>query len=199
MLRLVTLVILIPILSLPSWSYLTILESGEPLTNKEVHLGFAPQFMSGDFKGSNGVFALRTGLDEGRDFSVQLGGGDVHFWSTLATRWTPIPDYDDQPAIGLRIDVTLARVSDVTTGSLRLAPFASKRFRTDVGHVEPYTYLPIGLTVQNGRYDNLSSFVIGSQFGIEELRPMFLYGEIAINIKNSVSYFTVGIFSTFNR
>jgi len=199
MFRLVTIFSLLVLCSVPVWSYLTILESGEPLTTSEMHLGFAPQFMSGGFEGSNGVLSLRTGLDEGRDFSLQIGGGDVNFWTSLATRWIPIPDYDDQPAIGLRFDVTLSRFQDINRGVIRLAPFISKRFRTDVGHLEPYAYLPLGMTVQSGRYDNLSSMVLGSQLQIEDLRPVFLYGETAVNMKNSVSYFTVGIFSTFDR
>ena len=182
-----------------SWAYLTILESGEPLTRSEMHIGFAPQFLTGDTAGSNGGVTLRTGLDEGRDFSLQVGGGKVQFWTTLATRWIPIPDYRDQPAIGLRFDVTMARMSDSNTGVLRAAPFVSKRFKTDVGYLEPYAYLPLGMTLQNGTYDNVSSLTLGSQLMLEDLRPIFFYGEVGLNLKNSVSYFTIGIFSTFDR
>lgn len=199
MLKLVTIFLSCVFTSIPSWAYLTILESGEPLTKSELHLGFAPQFMLDDHTGSNGVINIRTGLDEGRDFSVQLGGGNIHFWTSLSTRWIPIPDYDDQPAIGFRFDVTLSKIASESDGAIRVAPFASKRFRSDTGHIEPYVYLPIGLRVSGGTYDNLSSFVVGSQFMIEDLRPVFFYGETAFNIKNSVSYFTIGIFSTFDR
>jgi len=199
MLKLVTLFFLSAFISYPSWGYLTVLESGEPLTKSEMHIGFAPQFMSGDRTGSNGVLNLRTGLAEGQDFSAQLGGGDIHFWTTLSTRWIPIPDYDDQPAIGLRFDVTIAKIGSENSGAIRVAPFTSKRFRSDVGHIEPYIYLPIGLSILGGTYDNLSSLVVGSQLMIEDLQPVFFYGETAFNMKNSVSYFTIGIFATFDR
>lgn len=199
MLRLVTFILATLSLCTPGWSYLTIQESGEPVPQNQLHLGFSPQFLLARESGSNGMLTLRTGLDEGRDFSFQLGGGYNNFWSTLSTRWIPIPDYNDQPAIGFRFDVTLAHLNGVSNGSFRLAPFVSKRLRTDVGHLEPYLYLPIGLNVQQGRYDNLSSFVLGSQVQIEDLRPIYLYGEAGFNLKNSVSYFTIGIFSTFDR
>jgi hypothetical protein len=185
--------------SLNTWSYLSILESGEPVRKKNLHLGFSPQFTTGHNSGNNGVFFLRTGLDSGRDFTVQLGGGLVDFWSTVATRWVPIPDYHNQPAIGLRFDATLSRMYHNNVGILRLAPFISKRFQTNVGHIEPYAYLPLGLKIQEGRYDNLSSLVIGSKVQVEDLRPVYFYVESGFNSRNSLSYFSLGIFSAFSK
>lgn len=199
MTHLVTVILGLFLATLPAKAYLTILESGEPVGVNEYHLGFAPQFVSGEASGTNAVFVLRKGLDEGRDFSVQVGSGAVDLWTTLATRWIPIPDVDNQPAIGLRFDVTLVRETNASGGSFRVAPFISKRYRTDVADLEPYAYVPLGFSVSEGKYDNMSNLVIGSQFRLEDLRPVYFYGETAFNMRNSVSYFTIGVFSTFER
>jgi len=186
------------LLSAPSsHAYQTILEAGEPLDTKEYHLGFAPQFYTGDFSGTNGVFYLRKGLSTGRDVSIQLGTGGVDFFTTLSTRWIPIPDLANQPALGLRFDVTLSRDESLSSGVFRIAPFASKQFSTSSGVIEPYAYLPLGMRVVEGSYNSTSQLVFGSKVKVEELLPAYFYAEMGLNMKNSLSYFSIGLFSTF--
>ena len=179
-------------------AYLSILDSGEPVAKGRIHAGIAPQIFVGESQGGEGIFWLKTGLDEGRDLTLQAGFGEIDFWTQLATRWIPIPDYENQPAIGLRFDITLARDQNYSHGVLRLAPFFSKRFRSETGHIEPYVYLPFGLRIQEGSYTSLSQFIVGSQLALEDLRPVYFYAEIGANLRQAPAYFSIGIASHFH-
>lgn len=189
---------IILLLATPGHAYLSILDSGEPVAKGRIHAGLAPQIFVGETQGGEGIFWLKTGLDDGRDLSIQAGFGEIDFWTQLATRWIPIPDYEGQPAIGLRFDVTLARDESYSHGVLRVAPFLSKRFRSETGHIEPYVYLPLGLRIQEGTYTSLSQFIVGSQMALEDLRPIYFYVEVGANLRQAPAYFTVGIASQFS-
>lgn len=190
---------IISILTTPIYGYLSIMESGEPVQAGDYHIGFAPQFVTDIDGASNAVFNLRTQINSGQDFSLQLGSGHTRIWSTIASRWVPIPDVQSQPALGIRYDITLAQQTNQSTGVFRLAPFISKRFRTEAGHLEPYAYLPMGVAINNDQTQNLSSLTIGTQLQVEDLRPIYFYVESGINLKGTHSYFLVGIFSIFER
>lgn len=183
----------------PGYAYLSIMESGEPVQAGDYHIGFAPQFVTDVDGASNAVFNLRTQINSGQDLSLQVGSGHTRIWSTLASRWVPIPDVQSQPAIGIRYDITLAQQHNLSNGVLRLAPFISKRFRTEAGHLEPYAYLPMGISINNDQTQHLSSLTIGTQLQVEDLRPIYFYVESGINLKGTHSYFLVGIFSIFER
>lgn len=191
--------LLIGLVTVSSQGYLSIMESGEPVQAGDYHIGFAPQFVTNIDGASNAVFNLRTQVNSGQDFSLQLGSGHTRLWTTLASRWIPIPDVQNQPAMGLRYDITLAQQSDQSSGVLRLAPFLSKRFRTEAGHLEPYVYLPLGVLINNDQTRSLSSLTIGTQLQVEDLRPIYFYVESGINLRGNDSYFLVGIFSIFER
>ncbi|MCS6838249.1 MAG: hypothetical protein NZ480_05320 [Bdellovibrionaceae bacterium] len=180
-------------------AYLSILDSGEPTSNKEMTVGFAPQFIVSDSGGSHGTFLFKTGVGSGQDLMIQAGFGHIDFWLTLATRWIPIPDYENQPAVGVRFDGTLAREASSSIGHMRLAPFLSKRFLSEVGQLEPYLYIPFGLTIHEGKYDNIASLVVGSQIQVEDLLPLYFYVETGFDVRNSFTYVSIGILSTFQK
>lgn len=184
--------------SFPTFGHWVILESGEPTSPQQLELGIAPMITLNNRPGGNGLVWGKLGLEDGKEILLQVGGGQIDHWFLLGGRWVPIPDFDQQPSLGLRFDATLSRDDGISYGVVRLCPFVSKLFRAESGALEPYLYLPIGFQIQEGGYKNPFQLVAGSQLIIEDLRPVRLYMEVGFNLRDSPTFISVGVTSEFN-
>jgi hypothetical protein len=162
-------------------------ESAEILPISTYRLGAAPQFYLSDGGGLNVIGYVDAALTDSTSMRVQAGGGEIDFFTGASFKWVPIPDYENQPAIGLKVGANFGREGDKTLTSVQLSPLVSKKVETDYGLLIPYTSLSLSRTSVRG--ETSTGFqVVG---GTEWLHPdtHFQFGaELGLEAKDSYSY-----------
>ena len=116
----------------------------------------------------------------------------------------PIPDYEDQPAIGFTFGAQLARYkgnnATETENELggRVIPFASKKLDSDQGEFTPYAALPFGFSNYNEKSLSPLQLVIGSRYRHPEFDKCDFSAEIGFDLHDAVTYVSFGaIFPAF--
>lgn len=163
-------------------------ESGELVSADTYKIGVEPQFGMSDSKGFDiGLFMDRSFRDD-MGFRVSMGTGDTDYYLNGSLKWIPIPDYDGQPALGLKGGVTFWREKDFSFYTVTVSPLASKKQSTEYGEFVPYAALPIHMTNGNGVSKTSINLVLGSEWTTPEA-PGYQFGaELGINAKDSYTY-----------
>ena len=185
--------LLLVTVSLRAHAFLTIGESGDITEPGHYKLGVEPQLRLSNGSGGNlGIF-VDAPVNEEWSWRGELGSGDTNFWATGSAKWIPIPDYQKQPALGVRLEASLGRDHDENFTIFRVAPLVSKDFQTEVGKLTPYVALPIGIWALRGNSDTISQFIIGSEGRFEELRGYVLSTEVGFNMSKAFTYLSANI------
>ena len=176
------------LVSSPAFAFLSLNESGEITPPGIYKLGVEPQIRLSNGSGGNlGVF-IDSAINDDWSWRAQMGTGDTDFWAAGSAKWVPIPDYQNQPAIGLRMEANIGREDNESFSVLRVAPLVSKGYDTDIGKITPYAALPIGLFASKGSSDSISQFVIGSEGRFEQTPDFLFSAEIGFNMSRTFSY-----------
>ncbi|MFN7824631.1 MAG: hypothetical protein ACK5P6_04650 [Pseudobdellovibrionaceae bacterium] len=174
-------------LSAPAHAYLVIGESAEILPISTYRIGAAPQFYLSDGGGLNVLGYVDAALTDSTSMRVQAGGGEIDFFAGASFKWVPIPDFENQPAIGVKIGANFGREADENLTSFQLSPLVSKKVETDYGLLIPYASLSLSRTSVRGETDT-GFQVVG---GTEWIHPdtHFQFGaELGLEAKDSYSY-----------
>lgn len=174
-------------------AFLSLSESGDLLTDGQLRIGLEPQFRISDGGASNFSLFLDSALREDMNWRLLVGTGDTDLVFQGSLKWIPVPDYQKQPALGLRTDVALGRDSDETFWTLRLVPLMSKQVDTDYVLFTPYIAPTLGFTGVKGTSTTFSQLILGSEIRPHELERWAFSAELGTNISKSFSHlaFTV--------
>lgn len=178
---------------IPAQAYLAISEVGEPLAGKTYTITGGAQLNQRPLEGGQGQITVKWPFQEDMDLTFQIGAGQVAKFLQVGGRWVPIPDVDNQPALGLKWDVSLAQERERSLGLFRIAPFGSKKFLLESGFLEPYLYMPVGVALQEQQFFFVAQLVTGVHWGFEDIRPFSFYTEIGWNLRDMFSYFYLGL------
>lgn len=183
------------LLSSTSHAYLSIAESGEILPAGKYQVGVEPQFLTNRGGGANFNVFLDSAINESTSARIAMGAGAVDFDAVASVKWIPFPDFNNQPAMGLRVSAGLAREESINLLHAQVAPLVSKKFETDYGLAVPYIAVPFSFI--NTKEENIvaSNLTIGSEFYHIDWNYMTVGGELGIDLNKSYSY--VSIFATF--
>lgn len=185
------------LISVPHFAsaFLSISETGELTPQSEQRMGFTPQFLMTDGSGANfGIFA-EAGTSESTSTRVLLEGGDINFNAFASLKYVPFPDVDDQPALGVRIGLGLAREGSQNNLYAQVAPLASKMIDTQVGTFIPFASLPFDFNSTKEENFVSNRFVVGTEYRHPEETSMHFGGEIGFEMNRSFSY--VSLYFTF--
>lgn len=174
-----------------SQAYLSVQESGEIGQVGNYRLGLEPQAKLSSGGGANLTGFFDAPLNEESSFRGLVGFGDRDFYVGGSFKWIPIPDYENQPAIGGKFSVITSREASVNFVSFRLDPIVSKKFQTDQGLFIPYAAIPV--TVTNGDSKTITGIQVvgGTEYVKPEWDATFLGAELGIDAKDSFSYLSV--------
>ncbi len=151
-------------------------------------IGVEPQLRLSDGSGGNlGVF-VDSALSEGWSWRGQLGTGDTDFWAGASAKWIPIPDFEQQPAIGVRLEVDLGREGTESFTVFRAIPMLSKGFDSEVGKLTPYVAIPFGIMATKGNSETISQLVFGSEATFEQSQGFVYTAEVGFKMSKSFSY-----------
>lgn len=169
-------------------AYLSINETGELTPQGEQRLGFTPQFLMTDGSGANfGIFA-EAGTSESTSSRVLLEGGDVNFNAFASLKYVPFPDIDNQPAIGVRVGLGLAREGSQNNLYAQVTPLASKMIDTQLGTFIPFAALPFDFNSTKEENFMSNRLVVGSEFRNPEETNMHFGAEVGFELNRSFSY-----------
>lgn len=182
-------------LSTSANAYLSINESGELIAPGKHQVGIEPQFLLNRNGGANFNLFLDTLVNESTSARITMGAGAIDFNAFASAKWMPYPDVDNQPAMGLRGGVGIARDEEENILQAQIAPMVSKKFDTEYGMTVPYLAVPF--TFLNTKEENLvaTNLTIGSEFHSVEWNDVTLGGELGIDLNKSYSY--ISFFATF--
>jgi hypothetical protein len=129
-------------------------------------------------------------IPHSEDFSSRyyLGVGKIDYHMSAGIKWVPIPDINNQPAMGVKISGWYARTADLNVTTVQIAPLFSKRFKTESGIFTPYASVPVNITNTKDRSYTGTQFTMGSEFHHPDLGEMFFGAELALNLKDSYSF-----------
>jgi|GEM_PF-728277 len=176
---------------------LSLSETAELIKENQYRVGVAPQLLLEGGGGSNvGVFFdLPVEEEMNARFIIGSGGGSgsVDFWTTASVKWVPFPDYQNQPAIGLRGAIIYARKAKENIKenfyALQITPIISKIVDTRWGKMNPYFGLPLTAIYNNTKNVMATQFIIGSEW--LEREDFQLGAELDLNLSNTNTALTL--------
>lgn len=176
-------------------AYLSIAESGELVSPGKYQVGMEGQGLLNHGGGGNLNVFLDTGFNDEMSGRVSLGGGTTDFNAFASMKYMPFPDFANQPAMGVRMGVGLARYDEENLLQFQFAPLASKKYNTEYGLAIPYIAVPF--TYINADKENFfaTNIVLGSEFISSEIPGVKFGGEFGLELNRSYTYFS--LFATF--
>ena len=128
--------------SLSSQAYYSVIENGEVLSQGEYQMNLESQFVTNSGSGVNLVGRFDSYLTEESKIRGMIGAGRNDFHAAAFYTWVPIPDYDQQPAIGLSSGLLYGMDEGDNELSVRFHPFVAKKFEVEIGDISPYVSIP---------------------------------------------------------
>ena len=174
--------------SLPSFAFYTTQESAEVTKPGTYKIGGEPQVMLAGGSGLNLSAFVDRGLTDSTSVRGYLGFGDIDFVAGVSYKWIPYPDYQNQPAMGLKVEGLYGREGNNNIFGVKLHPLISKKFDTDAGLFIPYGSIPIGTVSIGSKNDFTVQLVGGTEFISPKLERWHFGAELGVNASNSVGY-----------
>lgn len=192
------------ILTLPSYAYYSTMDTGDLLRQGNHKVSAETQFITDKGSGANFVGRFDSGLTFDSNIRGMIGFGTTDFHIGGFYKWVPIPDIDNQPAIGLLAGVLYARDDGLNELSVRLHPLISKMFPLDFGDLTPYASLPIGLRSQDKKADRSSKVDVpvqiaaGAQLKTLHFERLLFNLELGFDINKAYTYISLGVSLLFD-
>jgi len=192
-------------LTLPAHAaYYGVLDSGEVLQSGKYKFTGDAQALT-----ENGGLNLGASFDMGfqEEFGLRglVGFGKTDFYAGGLFKWMPIPDLDNQPAMGFNVGILYGKDGDVSDMTVRFEPLMSKRLTIEQTTFTPYVSLPVGVRVRdtNNPYINDDTkmtfqLVLGSQLQVEAWKNLQFIGEVGIDLDEAPGYLSIGAILYFD-
>jgi hypothetical protein len=188
-----SLFLLVLVIQIRASAFLSLSESNDITPRDKVKVGLEPQIRLSEGSGTNVSVFVDKGLREDLSVRAQLGAGETDFQATGSVKWVPIPDFDKQPAVGVRLDLTLGRAADTSLWAARVAPMVSKSFEIEYGKLIPYAALPLGAVSIRSKNDTFVQLALGSEYIPEQLENFMFGAELGTNITKAFSYIAFNV------
>lgn len=186
------------LLTLPAQAFYSTFTTGDMLAEDKYEAGVETQFVTSGDDGVNLVGRLDVGYNDESSFRGMLGFGVTDFQVGGFYKWVPIPDYDNQPAMGILAGAQYAKYNNESEVALRVHPFLSKKFEVDFGDLTPYAALPIGLRSYDGDTDLPLQLALGSRLRTDHFEKIEWMAEIGMNLSDAFTYISVSAVLEFD-
>lgn len=175
-----------------SKAYLSTTDTGDILAPDKYRVIAEPQFYSSTPNGAtlNGHFD--AGISESSQVRASLGFGSVNLFAGATYKWIPIPDYNNQPAVGLLASASFARWNSDNYLGLRFGPLVSKRFKDALSWTDFTPYASLTFAAVSGP-STIYPFQleVGSDWRFEGAPKWSFMTEIGMNLYNAYSYISL--------
>jgi hypothetical protein len=175
-----------------SFAFLSFTESAELIGPGHYQFGVEPQLINVGGSGLNANVNFDYGIADDSSGRVSLStGADVDFMAFGSYKWVPFPDVNNQPGIGFRGGVGVARVLNNNFMVFQGGPVFSKKTPSSLGPMVPYIAIPIHLISTKNENYFASHLAIGSEMHLLRLPGAKTTLELGMNLSRSYSYLSV--------
>jgi hypothetical protein len=179
------------LLSSTCWAYYDVLDTGEMLPKGTYKLTGDAQLLT-ETGGLNVGASIDTSFRDEYGARALVGFGRTDYFMGALFKWAPIPDIDNQPAIGFNLGLLYAHWNGNADLTVRFEPIISKKFTIERSVVTPYASVPLGLRMRTtnantNTSDLTAQLVLGSQLQVEKWKNLQFIGEIGLDLGNALS------------
>lgn len=169
---------------LSAFSFLSTIDSGELVPVNQYRLILEPQLSPYNLSAH-----FDAGISDASQLRVSMGSGETATHFDFSVKYIPIPDIDDQPAIGYKVGALFAtEKGDTSSLALRFTPLVSKTYEIDRNHWTPYIALPLGVSIQKNTSKVPTHFVVGTELTLHSASDMQVGAELGASLRDSFSY-----------
>lgn len=169
-------------------AYFSTIDTGEILSQDKYRASAETQFLTSSGSGLNVNGRFDLGINEESNLRALVGLGSTDFHTGVFYKWIPIPDYENQPAIGFLAGPTFAHWDGESYIGARVHPIVSKAFDTEIGVFTPYGSIPFGLVSGNDETFVPVQLTLGSEFKAIDLQNIRFFAELGFDLNKSFSY-----------
>lgn len=197
-------VVALGFLSSPCWAYYDVLDTGEVMQKGKYKLTADTQLLTSTGGGNVGVIA-DAGIQEEYGLRAIAGLGRTDYFFGGLFKWMPIPDIQNQPAVGFNAGLLYAKWYDNRDLTFRFEPLVSKKFSLEQVIITPYGSIPLGLRTRSSNVNSDTGtdiawqFVVGSQLQIEKWKNLQFMGEVGLELDHSLSHISVAAIWYFDE
>lgn len=179
----------------------SVMETGDILSEGSYKASLESQFISDGDRGVNLIGRFDSWFNQDANLRAVVGSGTTDFYAGGFFKWVPYPDTEGQPAIGLSSGIIYARYDgfdssnkneDIDEISLRFHPLISKKIKTEIGEMNSYASIPIGISSREGEGKFPVQLTGGVEWKTEQWKNITFTGEVGFNVHEAFSYFSLG-------
>lgn len=172
------------------------LETGEIVTRLKANI--STQIVgNGDYSGAGLIAHLEIPYSESSSWTIGIGRArHVNVQFDGSWKWIPIPDYNNQPAIGTLLGITYIHCpcSDSQSAmGLYAHPIVSKKLKASFGTFNTYAGPLLGLMFHRSDSWYPIRLAMGSELTLDSLKSLGFMLEGSININSSVNAIALGV------
>ncbi len=180
-----------------SLAYNSIINTGSITEKGSYKLGSELQILTDEPSGGNILLFIDLPTNsQSLDYRFKFGTGATDINFGFAAKWIPVPDLQNQPALGAILDVDWISDNDFDFLTFRVAPLISKSFKWEYGAMIPYAAIPLGgrqiLSSTTGdKFDFFAQLSFGVELDFEAYENLTFFGEAGFDIEESITYFSI--------
>lgn len=187
------LLVSILMLSAQGHAYMSLMTTGDILQKNQVQgLGYL-EF----WRGTNVNARGSIGISEDLQGDFEIGSGDIDFMASAQLKWVPIPDYDKQPALGIRGGIAYIDTNRYSQTSIIATPFSSKAFESPHGKFAPFAGVPLALNSNSDDTFFTARLIVGLEWTPVNMNNFHVIGEGGMKI-SSKSFGSVNIGAAYD-
>ncbi|NQZ00532.1 MAG: hypothetical protein HRT45_07670 [Bdellovibrionales bacterium] len=176
-----------------AFAFYSTVDDGYILKEGQYRVTGTGQMITSEGAGGNATGRFTHPWNDEIQIEALAGFGDVDFQAGAFAKWVPIPDYENQPAIGVKIGALYGTVESLSEVSFRVHPLISKAFESDIGTFTPYGSIPIGMRFYDSKIDIPTQLVAGSFYKHPELSSVSFALELGFELNKAFNYVTLGV------
>jgi hypothetical protein len=177
-------------------AYYTFQDTGDLLAPGRYAVGGELQLLTKGDSGANILGRFDGGISDEWGFRGIVGLGETDFQAGGFLKWVPIPDVDNQPAVGVMFGGLIATYTadriNSTEFAARAYPFVSKKFDVEFGQLTPYASLPLGVRNFDGDSSSTSQMILGSRFIHPDMAGAQWFAELGFDFHKAPGYVSFG-------
>ncbi len=176
------------------FAYGSTIMNGEILTENNYNINTDLQYLT-ETEENGVIFNGRFDMPFTEEINLRAvaGFGEVDIHAGGYIKWMPIPDFDQQPAMGVLAGLHYADLGKFNEFSIRVHPYISKSLTFDVGSLSPFIALPMALTLVDGETNIPVQLQLGTEVKIRQLKHIAFIAELGIDVDDSFTYFSLGM------
>lgn len=185
---------LISLVSLNAHAYMNLLTTGDMIAPQQFGATGYLESVFDEYEGINVNARGTYGISDELSADLEIGAGEFNVMLGAFAKWVPIPDVDNQPAIGVRAGLTFVDADNTNETSVSATPFVSKAFQTDQGRFNPYGGIMLATNSNDNDTFFASRLILGSEWKspLEEWQNVRFLAEFGFELSKSFSSLTVG-------